>query len=176
METFLDKGIINKWFAIPAGFNECQTAKSCKECIILNPKCSWCNVLEYRDAKTKFRYKKCDTVDNHKNQQCSDIHNPESEANITRDAELKDNVRVSPQEIRIKLRPGEIFGLVFGPGSGAPHDGVGLCTQDILTKLHRSTPDLRLIKLFFICYLERYVRSLVYFLFTFRLVQEHVQK
>ena len=30
---------------------------------------------------------------------------------------------------------------VFGPG-GAPHDGVGLCMQETLTKLPRSTSDL----------------------------------
>eukprot|EP00111_Clytia_hemisphaerica_P002475 TCONS_00007074-protein len=92
-------------------FNECQLQEeSCSDCISFRPECAWCEDVIYttegKDGKPIY-LAKCDTRENHNTQKCNNVTYPESEFIPTKNEELKNKTRVSPQEIKIKLRPGQ---------------------------------------------------------------------
>lgn len=88
----------------------CNDAKTCGACIVLDPSCGWCTQGNFSDAGSP----RCDTIPNLQMQGCSDITSPNSTVVINRDIPLsdaggqsQDAVQVKPQEMTLKLRPGQ---------------------------------------------------------------------
>ncbi|XP_038076303.1 integrin beta-1-B-like [Patiria miniata] len=94
--------------------NICTDAKTCGECISLDPTCGWCTLEEYKKADGNS-FPRCDLLNNLGQNGCTDISNPSSSSNKTKDEPLSnagniaesEAVQVKPQAIHLKLRPGQ---------------------------------------------------------------------
>ncbi|XP_022079781.1 integrin beta-1-B-like [Acanthaster planci] len=90
--------------------NICSDARTCGECIVLDPSCGWCTQGDYKDAEGKSR-PRCDLITNFEQNGCMEISNPTSSFNKTQDEPLSNAggvaaVQVKPQAVHLKLRPG----------------------------------------------------------------------
>ncbi|XP_038049390.1 integrin beta-1-like isoform X2 [Patiria miniata] len=96
--------------------NICSAARTCGECIALDPMCGWCGDQGYAE-ETNFR--RCDLQANLMNKTCQDITFPESSVTVVQNDPLSDAgegpsteaVQVAPQKITLKLRPKETADL-----------------------------------------------------------------
>jgi integrin beta 1 len=91
--------------------NDCVDQKTCGDCLAAGPPCGWCHQETYHHPE------RCDVVKNLIPNGCDNkfIMNPVSDSNFTknfppRNAESgKDAIQLSPQEVKIKLRPNEPY-------------------------------------------------------------------
>jgi len=81
---------------------DCRQYKTCGECIVSNPECSWCEDTDYHIFDQPRR--RCDLHKNHKQNKCKKISNPGS--GFTVHSEPDGDGKVSPQNLTLRLRPG----------------------------------------------------------------------
>lgn len=91
--------------------NDCIDQKTCGDCLAAGPPCGWCFQEKYSHPE------RCDIVKNLIPNGCDDTYiiNPVSGSNFTKDIpprnaeEGRDPIQLSPQEVKIKLRPNEPY-------------------------------------------------------------------
>ncbi|XP_071812229.1 integrin beta-1-like isoform X2 [Apostichopus japonicus] len=105
-------------FEIMQAASPCNDAKTCGACIVLDPSCGWCTQGNFTDTGSP----RCDTIPNLRMQGCSEYTSPNSSYTIDLDKELSnagnttnlgEAVQVKPQEITLKLRPGQPTQFTF---------------------------------------------------------------
>ncbi|XP_041478618.1 integrin beta-1-B-like [Lytechinus variegatus] len=89
----------------------CSDAKSCGECISLDPSCGWCTLLNYTDETGNPQ---CDVASSLRLKGCSQVVDPDSTKITVKDAPLSNAgsaqgqaVQVKPQEVSLRLRKGK---------------------------------------------------------------------
>nr|XP_054766828.1 integrin beta-1-B-like [Lytechinus pictus] len=89
----------------------CSDAKSCGECISLDPSCGWCTLLNYTDETGSPQ---CDVASSMRLKGCSQVVDPDSTKTTIKDAPLSNAgsaqgqaVQVKPQEVSLRLRKGK---------------------------------------------------------------------
>jgi len=91
---------------LPGGFTttNCTIYKTCGECIVSNPECSWCEDSDYHFLDQPR--KRCDELKNHQQYKCQKITNPTSGSTVHSSEVPDGEVKVSPQNLTLHLRPG----------------------------------------------------------------------
>ncbi|XP_028399538.1 integrin beta-1-A-like [Dendronephthya gigantea] len=91
---------------IRAQGNQCPLKSTCRECIqYSDAECTWCSDVDY--TKQTSPLERCNSMAKHKQQNCSNIINPLSNATATKNEDLTNTTKVKPQEVVIALRPGQ---------------------------------------------------------------------
>lgn len=85
---------------------DCRQYKTCTECILGSPECSWCEDRDYHYLDQPRR--RCDLHSNHQQNKCRKISNPGSGSTVHSNNEPDGDrdVKVSPQNVTLRLRPG----------------------------------------------------------------------
>ncbi|KAJ7380204.1 Integrin beta-1 [Desmophyllum pertusum] len=83
---------------------DCRQYKTCTECIVSSPECSWCEDTEYHNLDQPRR--RCDLYKNHQQNKCQNISNPGSGSTVHSNKAPDSDVKVSPQNLTLHLRPG----------------------------------------------------------------------
>ncbi|XP_030054041.1 integrin beta-7 [Microcaecilia unicolor] len=109
----------------------CKPRASCKECILSHPSCAWCKERNFTKAG-EADSSRCATQDELLKRGCDEHHvvNPRSSHEILENKTLSENaeegevIQLTPQRIRLKLRPGvrESFTVSFRRAEGYPID------------------------------------------------------
>ncbi|XP_048579847.1 integrin beta-6 isoform X2 [Nematostella vectensis] len=82
---------------------ECLVQGSCKGCIA-KPQCAWCYQEDFTELGNAVY--RCDTKDDLVNKGCKNISNPSTELTNIKDVAVGAQYQVSPQQVKVKLRPG----------------------------------------------------------------------
>ncbi|XP_031560652.1 integrin beta-1-like isoform X2 [Actinia tenebrosa] len=82
---------------------ECQKQLTCGDCIRLSPECAWCQDLNYFGQKTP----KCNMLQKHLENKCKNVSNPLSGHDAKAVDSLDDKIKVAPQNLTLRLRPGQ---------------------------------------------------------------------
>ncbi|KAJ7427047.1 Integrin beta-2 [Willisornis vidua] len=106
---------------------ECPKMKvgSCRDCIRSGPGCAWCKKLNFTKAGEPDSVR-CDTIEQLEQRGCprSEIEFPVNDITRTQDQPLSNDVQLTPQEVRLKLRIGQpaVFEVKFRRAMGYPID------------------------------------------------------
>ncbi|KAL9966542.1 hypothetical protein ACROYT_G024630 [Oculina patagonica] len=89
------------------GVPDCTTIESsCGACIQnIDPPCSWCEDAEY--VWLEQPRARCDDIKNHTRNGCKKIANPKSDYVTHESKPLDEDVKVTPQNLTLSLRPGQ---------------------------------------------------------------------
>ncbi|CAB4031596.1 Hypothetical predicted protein [Paramuricea clavata] len=98
--------VLNNSIYISAQENKCRSQSTCRACIqYADAECTWCSDKDYIQRETELD--RCDLVAYHAQQNCSNIINPLSDVMPTKDEDLTKTTKVRPQEVVLRLRPGQ---------------------------------------------------------------------
>ncbi|NWR38383.1 ITB2 protein, partial [Tachuris rubrigastra] len=106
---------------------ECPKIKvgTCRDCILSGPGCAWCKKLNFTKAGEPDSVR-CDTIEQLEQRGCprSEIEFPVNDITRTQDRPLSNDVQLTPQEVRLKLRIGQpaVFEAKFRRAMGYPID------------------------------------------------------
>ncbi|XP_030623550.1 integrin beta-7-like [Chanos chanos] len=104
----------------------CQHQPTCSECLRISG-CAWCKQRGFLQREERNE-RRCDTVENLRRRNCSEVINPKPGAYKLRDKELESRqgsvVQLRPQETHLRLRVGkpQTFKVVFKRAEGYPID------------------------------------------------------
>ncbi|XP_032548685.1 integrin beta-2 [Chiroxiphia lanceolata] len=106
---------------------ECPKIKAgtCRDCIRSGPGCAWCKKLNFTKAGEPDSIR-CDTIEQLEQRGCprSEIEFPVNDIKTAQDHPLSNDVQLTPQEVRLKLRIGQpaVFEAKFRRAMGYPID------------------------------------------------------
>ncbi|KFW78255.1 Integrin beta-2, partial [Manacus vitellinus] len=106
---------------------ECPKIKAgtCRDCIRSGPGCAWCKKLNFTKAGEPDSIR-CDTIEQLEQRGCprSEIEFPVNDIKTAQDRPLSNDVQLTPQEVRLKLRIGQpaVFEAKFRRAMGYPID------------------------------------------------------